>query len=42
MPRKVIISKRASVKLDRLLTYLEEEWSEKVKEINLSKNLTER
>jgi len=31
MPRKVIISKRASVKLDRLLTYLEEEWSEKVR-----------
>jgi len=29
--RKIILSKRASKKLDELLAYLEEEWSEKVK-----------
>ena len=29
--RKVILSKRASVKLDKLLDHLENDWSEKVK-----------
>lgn len=32
MSRKVIISKRASLKLIRLLEYLETEWSAKVKD----------
>lgn len=31
MDRKVIISKRASLKLAQLLDYLKEEWSEKVR-----------
>jgi len=31
MERKIILSKRASKKLDKLLLYLETEWSEKVK-----------
>lgn len=30
--RKVILSKRASVKLEKLLIYLESEWSQKVKQ----------
>lgn len=29
--RKVVLSKRAAYKLDKLLNYLETEWSEKVK-----------
>ena len=31
MERKIILSKRASQKLDKLLLYLESEWSERVK-----------
>ncbi|MBI9037123.1 MAG: type II toxin-antitoxin system RelE/ParE family toxin [Bacteroidales bacterium] len=35
--RKLILSKRASKKLDKLLNYLEEEWSLKVKKEFISK-----
>lgn len=37
MPRRLILSKRTSKKLDKLLEYLETEWSEKVKRDYLSK-----
>ena len=40
--RKVILSKRASQKLDRLINYLETEWSKKIKNefiIKLDKSL---
>ena len=38
--RKITLSKRASIKLDSLLKYLEAEWSENVKN-DLIKNLDE-
>ena len=37
MERKIILSKRASQKLDKLLLYLEFEWSERVKNNFISK-----